>query len=90
MTGDLLTPREMREAMEMTRETAVEVCSLTKSFGNVPVLQGLSLDVPSGSVFARWPAERRRQDDHGADPRDAPRRRQRRGTRRRLRRPPRT
>jgi ABC-2 type transport system ATP-binding protein len=38
--------------MERIGGSAVEVRGLTKSFARVPVLQGVSLEVPSGSVFA--------------------------------------
>jgi ABC-2 type transport system ATP-binding protein len=35
-----------------TPETAIEVTGITKSYGDVPVLRGIDLTVPAGSVYA--------------------------------------
>src|SRR5690242_20143572 len=40
-------------AVRMTRETtAIEVTALTKAFGDQPVLRGIDLTVPTGTVYA--------------------------------------
>ncbi|WP_018178514.1 ABC transporter ATP-binding protein [Jongsikchunia kroppenstedtii] len=36
----------------MTTETAIEIAGLTKSYGDNPVLQGVDLSVPAGTIFA--------------------------------------
>jgi ABC-2 type transport system ATP-binding protein len=47
-----LTLRQGCTLCAMTSTTAIEVAALTKSYGDNPVLRGVELSVPAGSIFA--------------------------------------
>ncbi len=49
----------------------IEVHDLHKSFGSTHAVNGVSFSVPDGAVLGLLGTQRRRQDNGGADARDA-------------------
>ena len=66
-------------------EPVISVAGLRKSYGELEAVRGIDLEVGRGRDLRLPGAERRRQDDHGRDPRGLPRPQRRRGQRARHR-----
>ena len=59
-------------ARRVSTTSAISVRDLTKSYGGVEALRGISFEVATGEVFGSARAERRGQDHHRRDPRGVP------------------